>query len=138
MRRRYHPPHDYYDAVMDRAIALLLAGEIDGRTVDEIRRGEKSTRNYCARLAVSRGIDEVRAAEEDRFADRRRVVLRAAEQNRAIKDIVKFVTSHGPSNCDPYEPVEDEQVTGKLLADVLARINATPLLAAPRVVPFGD
>jgi hypothetical protein len=48
-----------YIQIKERAVALLQAGGIDGRTFDQIRHAESCTRSWCIRDALNRTCSEI-------------------------------------------------------------------------------
>ena len=48
-----------YADIKHRALALLQAGEIDGKAFDEIRHSESCTRSHCISTAIDRACREI-------------------------------------------------------------------------------
>lgn len=142
------------DEIKDRAIVLLQSGGIEGRSVDDLRCGERCTLNWAIRQALQMAIEEVR--KRDEFIDRRRAVLRRAEYNRAVKEITQFVLSDRPSPVKhdaetvwwnrhyagelvarrPIEPVEHEYRFTQKLLDLFEEKNGKPVETTDELIAW--
>jgi hypothetical protein len=105
---RYQPSN--FDAIKDRAIALLQSGAIEGRSIDDLRRGERCILNWAIRHALSMAIEEVISHVKKERGDRRRAVLLKSEYKRAVTEITALVMKDPASEARQRSNLDDRHV----------------------------
>jgi len=79
-----------YAEIKDRAIALLQAGAIDGKTFDQIRHGESCTMFFCIRSALDIACREIESQLPPPH-HHRCVIMRKSDYRKAEGEIKRHL-----------------------------------------------
>jgi hypothetical protein len=80
----------HYGEIKDRAITLLQAGAIDGKTFDQIRHGESCVRAFCIRIALDRACREIESQSPPPH-HHRCVIMRKSDYRKAESEIKRHL-----------------------------------------------